>query len=167
VILRLMTGLVVALAGLTEPLQAQAGQRGRPQERMELEAEIRRSFTRVVRQQVGLNEAQMRALSGVTEKYAADRRRLQMQERSVRMGLQRMLRGDVTPDSAAVETALRQLIAAQKRRVELMEAEQRELAAFMTPVQRARFMALQEQMRRRLEHRRMRGDMDDRRGPPR
>jgi hypothetical protein len=78
-----------------------------------------------------------------------------------------MLRGDATPDSAVVETAIRQLIAVQKRRVELMEAEQRELAGFMTPVQRARFMALQEQMRRRLEQRRMRGDMDERRGPPR
>ena len=164
---RFVTGLVVAMAALTEPLQAQAGQRGRPQERMELEAEIRRSFTRVVRQQVGLSEAQMHALSDVTEKFAVDRRRLQTQERSVRMGLQRMLRGDATPDSAVVETAIRQLIAVQKRRVELMEAEQRELAGFMTPVQRARFMALQEQMRRRLEQRRMRGDMDDRRGPPR
>ena len=164
---RFVTGLVVALAALTEPLQAQVGQRGRPQERMELEAEIRRSFTRVVRQQVGLSEAQMRALSDVTEKFAVDRRRLQTQERSVRMGLQRMLRGDATPDSAVVETAIRQLIAVQKRRVELMEAEQRELAGFMTPVQRARFMALQEQMRRRLEQRRMRGDMDERRGPPR
>jgi hypothetical protein len=167
VIRRFVTGLVVALAALTEPLQAQVGQRGRPQERMELEAEIRRSFTRVVRQQVGLSEAQMRALSEVTEKFAVDRRRLQTQERSVRMGLQRMLRGDATPDSALVETAIRQLIAVQRRRVELMEAEQRELAAFMTPVQRARFMALQEQMRRRLEQRRMRGDMDERRGPPR
>jgi len=35
--------------------------------------------------------------------------------------------------------------------VELQAEEQRELAGYMTPLQRARFAALQEQVRRRVE----------------
>jgi len=44
----------------------------------------------------------------------------------------------------------------QKRLLQLMESEQRELATIMTPVQRAKFTALQEQIRRRVEQMRQR-----------
>jgi hypothetical protein len=39
----------------------------------------------------------------------------------------------------------------QRQRVELFAQEQRDLAQFMTPLQRARYTALQEQVRRRVE----------------
>jgi hypothetical protein len=57
----------------------------------------------------------------------------------------------------------------QRRRLELATEEQRELAAIMTPVQRARYLALQETVRRRAdEMRRRRGggaQRGGRRGP--
>jgi periplasmic protein CpxP/Spy len=160
----ILLGLGTILAA--GPLAAQSGPPRRPMQRMELEAELQRGFTRAVRQQVGLTDPQMRQLSEVTQRYAAQRRQLQMREREVRTGLQRMLASESPVDSSAVAHALTQLIATQKRRVELMEGEQRDLAAFMTPIQRARFMALQEQMRRRLEQRRSRRVMEERGGPP-
>jgi hypothetical protein len=126
--------------------------------RAALEAEVRREFARVVQQQVGLTDPQMRQLSAVTRQFAAERRRLQMDERATRGALQRMLRDSTAPDSAAVEGALRRLLDAHKRRAQLVESEHAELAKFMSPVQRAKYLALQEQLRRRLEQRRMRRD---------
>jgi hypothetical protein len=39
----------------------------------------------------------------------------------------------------------------QKQRISIVESEQKELARFMTPVQRARYIALQQQFRRRAQ----------------
>jgi hypothetical protein len=39
----------------------------------------------------------------------------------------------------------------QRERIDLQIEEQRQLATFMSPLQRARYAALQEQIRRRLE----------------
>jgi hypothetical protein len=61
------------------------------------------------------------------------------------------MRNEQTADPAKVDRLLQQLVDVQKRRVQLMEAEQRDLATVMSPLQRAKFMALQEQIRRRLE----------------
>ncbi|MEX2177404.1 MAG: Spy/CpxP family protein refolding chaperone [Gemmatimonadaceae bacterium] len=135
---------------------AQRGDRGATgqQNRAQLEADVRRGFARAVRQQVGLTDAQMTRLSTVTERFARDRRTLQNEERSTRISLQQFIRGTAGADSARIESALQQLVDIQLRRVRLNEAEQRELAAFMSPLQRAKFMALQEQVRRRVEQQR-------------
>jgi hypothetical protein len=49
--------------------------------------------------------------------------------------------------SALLDNALR----LQKQRIALVEAEQRDLARFLTPVQRAGYLALQAQVRRRAQ----------------
>lgn len=137
--------------------------------RAELETRFRQAFARVVRERVGLDDDQMRRLGPVNEKYAVERRRLQMDERSARLALQRALRLPETADSAQVSALIDRMLRLQQQRVELVRAEQRELAAFMTPIQRARYMALQEQLRRQLEQRgqgRAGGGPLPRRGPP-
>jgi periplasmic protein CpxP/Spy len=124
--------------------------------RARLEMEVRRNFARIVRQQVGLNDDQMRRLAPITQRYEQQRRQLQMQERDARVGLRQLVLGPQTADSAQVERLLQQLIGVQKRRVELLESEHRELAAFMSPMQRAKYAALQERIRRQLEQMRQR-----------
>jgi len=123
--------------------------------RSQLEGEIRRGFTRAVRERVGLSEDQMRKLAPIAQQHEQERRRLQMDERQARLALQAAVL-DSVPDQAKVSQLLDRLIDVQKRRVEILEREQKDLAAIMTPVQRARYMALQEQVRRRLEQMRMR-----------
>jgi hypothetical protein len=49
--------------------------------------------------------------------------------------------------SALLDDALR----LQKQRIALVEAEQKDLARFLTPVQRAGYLALQAQVRRRAQ----------------
>lgn len=143
--------VAMALAGLALPADAQRGG-GRPP-REEMEADVRRAFARVVRQRVGLSDEQMQKLGPVAERHAVTRRRLQMDERALRAQMQVELLKDA-PSDTAVARMLDQFTEIHKRRVQAMEAEQKDLAGIMTPVQRARFNALQEQVRRQLEMRR-------------
>jgi periplasmic protein CpxP/Spy len=136
------------------PIAAQQSVQRVP-ERVRLEGEIRRDFARLVRQRVGLSDGQMRLLGPITQKFEGQRRQLQLEERQTRLSIQAATRA-TQADSTAVSRLLQQLIEVEKRRVGLLEAEQRELAAIMSPVQRARYMALQEQARRRLEQMRQR-----------
>ena len=161
---------VTLLLALLAAAPAAAQRPGEPDvERAELETRFRQAFARVVRERVGLNDDQMRRLGPVNEKHAVQRRQLQMEERSARIALQRALRVPETADSAQVSALIDRMLRLQQQRVELLRAEQRELAAFMTPIQRARYMALQEQLRRQLEQRgqgRGAGGPPPRRGPP-
>jgi hypothetical protein len=124
--------------------------------RAQLEGAVRRGFARAVRERVGLSEEQMRRLVPVTQRYERDRRALQLEERNARVGLRGLMRNEQTADPKQVEQFLQRLLDVEKRRVQLLEAEQRDLSAFMTPVQRTKFMALQEQIRRRLAQSRQR-----------
>lgn len=160
---------LVLLLALLAAAPAAAQRPAVPDDRAELETRFRQAFARAVRERVGLNDDQMRRLGPVNEKYAVQRRQLQMDERSARIALQRALRVPETADSARVSALLDRMLRLQQQRVELLRAEQQELAAFMTPIQRARYMALQEQLRRQVEQRgqgRGGGGPPTRRGPP-
>lgn len=124
--------------------------------RARLETEVRRNFARLVRQRVGLSEAQMDRLVPLTQRYEQQRRQLQMDERDARLSLREIMRDEQTADAKQVDQLLQKLVDVQKRRALLLESEQRDLAAIMTPVQRAKYMAVQEQVRRRLEQMRQR-----------
>jgi hypothetical protein len=95
----------------------------------------------------------------------SQRRLLQEQERDVRVGLRtEVMRGD-SANQDRVARFVDQLIDVQRRRIELLSREQRALAAFMTPVQRAQYLAIQDQVRRRVEEMRGRPGRGQRRGP--
>jgi hypothetical protein len=121
-----------------------------------LENEIRRGFARAVRQRVGLSEAQMSQLGPIATRYEQQRRQLQVEERDTRLSLRGALRNEQTADQKQVDQLMQRMLDIQKRRLQLVESEQRELASIMTPVQRAKFTALQEQIRRRVEQMRQR-----------
>jgi hypothetical protein len=55
------------------------------------------------------------------------------------------------PNQQHVSTLLDTSLQLQKQRIALVEEEQKDLARFMTPVQRARYIALQQQFRRRAQ----------------
>lgn len=144
--------LAIALAAATT---AEAQRPGGPP-RGELEAQVRRGFARAVRERVGLSDEQMRKLAPITQKHATERARIQLDEREARVELGRILRDTASADTAKVERLMARLLDVQKRRVQLMEQEQKDLATIMSPVQRARFLGLQEQLRRQMEERRRR-----------
>jgi hypothetical protein len=55
------------------------------------------------------------------------------------------------PNQQHVSDLLDRALQLQKQRIALVEAEQKDLARFMTPMQRARYIALQQQFRKRAQ----------------
>jgi hypothetical protein len=131
-------------------------------ERSAAQDRLRERFARLLRERVGLSDDQLRRLAPVSRSFEVRRQTLFREERAARQALRRELTAE-SADQTRVAAQIDHLFALQRRRLDLAAEEQRELASFMTPVQRARYLALQELMRRRAdEMRRRRGN-----GPPR
>ena len=145
------------LLAAVSPLGAQRAnqvpaQPGAPAEaRAGLERRFRERFAEVVRRRLNLNDAQMRQLGQVNDRYERERMMLLRQERQMRQALrQEVLAGD-SAEQAKVAELLEHALRIQRQRLDITEREQRDLAAFMTPVQRAMYVGLQDDLRRRLE----------------
>jgi len=133
-------------SGSRPPAGAQA-----PARRQQMERQLRQRLWQVTKEQVGLTEAQMSKLGETTRRFDARRRTLNQQERAERTVLRQEIQAGERADQNRISTALDRLTQLQRQRVEIQAEEQRELAGYMTPLQRARFAALQEQVRRRVE----------------
>ena len=131
------------------PAGDSAGQQARP-DRAALEQQVRQRIATVTKQQLGLTDAQMTKLEESNRKYDEKRRIVVDQERDIRMSLRdEMLR----PDSARqgqVAALLDRVIKTQRQRVDIQEQEQKELSGFLTPMQRAKYFALEQQVRQRV-----------------
>jgi Spy/CpxP family protein refolding chaperone len=160
---RAFLAIVAATFVLTTPAEvASQAPTNAPNRRAAVQGRIRERFVRLLRDRVGLSDEQLRRLAPVSQSFEGRRQALFREERAARQSLRRELSAGAA-DQTRVAAQIDQLFALQRRRLDLAAEEQRELAAFMTPVQRARYLALQEHLRRRAEEmRRRRGD-----GPPR
>jgi hypothetical protein len=140
-----------------------------PAGRQALEQRVRQRMAAVVQQRLGLTADQMRRLGDVNRDMEGQRRQLNQQERELRTGLRaEVMRGD-SANQDRVARLVDQLIEVQRRRIDLVSREQRALAAFMTPTQRAQYLAIQDQLRRRMEDMRgrpRRGNQPRRANPP-
>jgi hypothetical protein len=148
--------LIVSFLALSTSGEAQRpGPDSAPARRQALEQRLRQRMASVVQERLRLNDDQMRRLGEVNRDIEGQRRLLHQQEREARIGLRaEVMRGD-SANQDRVSRFVDQLIDVQRRRIELLSREQRALAEFMTPVQRAKYLALQDQLRRRMEE--MRG----------
>jgi hypothetical protein len=132
-----------------------------PTRRQQMERQLRQRLWKVTKEQVGLTDAQMTKLGETTRRFDVRRRALNQQERAERTLLRQQIQAGDRADQTRVAAALDHLMQLQRQRVDLQAEEQRELSGYMTPIQRARFAALQEQVRRRVEAlRRQRPDSD-------
>ena len=113
-----------------------------------LERQFRERFAEVVRRRLNLNDQQMRQLGQVNDQFERDRMRLLREERQMRQALRAQVLAD---DSSQVAELLDRAIQIQRQRLDITEREQRELAKFMSPLQRAKYTAIQDDLRRRLE----------------
>jgi hypothetical protein len=131
---------------------------------------VEQAYARALRERVKLSEDQIRNLAPLSQRFEERRRGLLAQERETREELRREVAADTSANQARVAAALEGLIVIQRQRIDLVAEEQRALAEFMTPVQRARYHALQETVRRGAEEARARrlpgGPAAGRRPPP-
>jgi Spy/CpxP family protein refolding chaperone len=129
------------------------GQAGRGAARRQaLAGEVRQAFARVVKQRLKLTDDQARRLKDVDDRYEQQRNEVARDEREARQALRAALaapQGSV--DQAKVDENMARVVRAQRRRSEILEAEQKDLGEFLTPVQRARYFALRDNLARRIE----------------
>jgi periplasmic protein CpxP/Spy len=119
--------------------------------RAALEQTFREQSAKVAQKRLGLTDAQLAQLAQSNARFAPQQNQLVVQERETRRRLRvEMTAGDQVNQqhvSALLDSALR----LQKQRIALVEAEQKDLARFLTPVQRAGYLSLQAQVRRRAQ----------------
>jgi len=131
------------------------GRRG-GQDRQELERRFRDRSANIVRRELQLNDNQMSRLQAVNKQFGTQRAALFGEERRTRQALRAELMAP-DPNQQKVATLLDQLMGVSRRRFDILASEQRELATFLTPVQRAKYFGLQNQLRQRLEEVQRRG----------
>ena len=164
----------LALPIVAGSLEAQGGLRGRPgalrearraqkqEQRQELQGgaqpnrnqqlqqQVRRSLWKVAKQRIGFSDDQMLRLERTSQRFDQQRRMLAQEERARRVAMRTEILADSSANQDNIATALEQLHALQQRRLDLQAEEQKDFASFMTPLQRAKFMALQDQVRKRM-----------------
>ena len=147
--MRFPVAFVAALLAAPDLVVSQQQQRA--PDRAALEQQVRARAAQVTRERLGLNDAQMQQLQRVNSRFGPQLGAVAREERETRRMLRQELMADQQANQTRVSTLLDATIRLQKQRIALVEAEQKELAGFLTPVQRARYLALQAQFRNRAE----------------
>lgn len=140
-------------AAQARPLRGQRQQPrgGTPTERQALQRRVRQAFAGVVRRQLNLDAAKMQQLQRVDQKYEQQRREVLRSEREARFNLKAAMQDSAGhPDQDKIAQYMDQLVHGQRQRADLLEGEQKELAAFLSPLQRAQYFALKERVARKL-----------------
>lgn len=151
-----MFALVISPLSSGEAQRARSGGAGR-QNRQEMEQRVQVRLANLLRTQLGLNDEEMRQLSDVNQRFDRQRRDLNRREMMTRMTLRQEVLKQDSADSGRVVQLIKDQLRFERERIDLTEAEQLELGKFLTPVQRARYLGVQEQMRREMDQLRRRG----------
>lgn len=119
-------------------------------ERERLQQQVEDRFAQVVQQQLRLDNDQVSKLRGTEERFRARRREIVQRQLALRFSLN----GQMCPGCAADPDSVRRLmdgIEANRGELFRMQQEQdREMAGYLTPVQRAQYQLLRERLIRRL-----------------
>ena len=145
-----LTALMLALSGAAayaQPVTAPLTKANRPA----LEQQFRERVARLAKDRVGLTDAQMAQLEQSNARFAPQLSQVAEQERETRRQLRQEMTSGAQPNQQRVSDLLDASMRLQKQRIAIVESEQKDLARFMTPVQRARYIALQQQFRRRAQ----------------
>jgi len=144
--------------GRRAPVQADSANRNRAV----LEDQVRQRFAQVLKNQLGVTDQQLERVLDINTRYSVRRRELLQEERGVRMSLRREVNAGDSTRQGQVAALLDRMLTAQRQRIEVLEQEQRELSGVLTPMQRASYFGIEEQIRQRIEG--MRGGRAG--GPP-
>ena len=116
-----------------------------------LEQQFRERVAGLAQQRIGLSDAQMAQLEQSNARFGPQLNQLAAQERETRRQLRLEMTSPGEPNQQHVSALLDQSLQLQKQRIGVVEQEQKDLSRFMNPVQRARYIALQQQFRRRAQ----------------
>ena len=120
-------------------------------QRDSLEALVRTRMAEVLQRQLELTDEQSRRLRALSQRLEPRRRALVVEERTVRTALRMQIAAGDSARDAELSSLLARMIEVQRARVLLLETEHQELSTFLTPLQRAKYLGIEEQMRLRAE----------------
>jgi hypothetical protein len=143
--------VILALAVSNARADAQAVPAPATGNRAALEQQFRERTARLTQQRLGLTDPQLRRLEQTNARFAPQLRQLAAQERDVRRQLRQEMMAGNSANQQRVSDLLDASIRLQKQRIAIVESEQKDLAVFLTPVQRVRYIALQAQFRKRAQ----------------
>lgn len=158
-----LAAMLVALS-VAPAQQRQPGDSATAQRRAVLEGQVRQRIAAMVKERLQLTDAQAQQLQETEARSELRRRELMQREMRLRRDLRQQLVPGAAADQQQVASLLDQIMAVHRERVMATEQEQRDLARFLTPVQRAKYLGLQTQMRSRIEGMRHRGQAARQRG---
>jgi Spy/CpxP family protein refolding chaperone len=114
-------------------------------------AAARQAIERLIRTQVQPTDAQMQQLRAIDQRFEPQRMTLNRDEAQVRRELRQAMMDTSNVDQNRIGQLVDRMVTFPGRRAALMEEESRAIAGVLTPLQRARYHAIQEQLRRRIE----------------
>jgi Spy/CpxP family protein refolding chaperone len=131
--------------------------------RQMMEGQIGRRVEERMKTLLNLTDVQMGKVRDINMRHGQRMQMLNQQERDIRMALrEEAISGDSTRQTQIADL-LDKLTRSMRQRVDLMEQEQKDLAGVLTPLQRATYLGIQEQIRMQVE--RLRNEQGGRMGP--
>lgn len=140
--------VTVALVASASPL---AAQRAADSAQRPAVQQLQRRLLEVVQRTLGASDAQMRQLVAVNHRYEAERRTLNQKDREARQSIRAEVLRDSLANQEQVARMLEVLVDVQRQRLDVFAREQKDLAGFLTPVQRAKYATLQDRLRKKVE----------------
>src|SRR3954466_5604129 len=147
---RLLAILALATFGAAAADAQRPANAGSP-DRAALEQQFRQRVAVLTKQKLGLTDAQLTQLEQTNARYEPQLNKLVLQERETRRQLRLEMSSGNKANQQHVSNLIDTSISLQKQRIGIVEAEQKDLARFMSPTQRAGYLALQAQLRRRAQ----------------
>ena len=169
---RLMAAALVVTGGSPIVVPAQGGPprgndraaapRMNAQQREALEKRFTERIDALVKERLRLTDEQQVKLREVASRTEESRRVLRREESVLRTALRNEMTAGEKANEVKVGELLDQMPGLERRKLDLMESEQRDLAKFLTATQRARYFGLQDELRRGMQDlQRRRMGMDD------
>lgn len=154
---RVLIQSLLALSLILAALPASAQGRGGEDKRAKVEQRLKQLRTRILRQEVGLDEKKAEEVQKILLKYEPERRKLQRQHQEHRRELRALLQSD-SNDDAAYKKSIDGFRSTQKKLNALRDKEMDEVAKSITPKQQAKLYAALERLRKKVARRGRDGD---------
>ena len=142
-----LVGLVIVPALAAQDSSAA----GDAAERERLQQQIEDHVAQRVKQQLGLSDEQANRLRSTEENFRQRRRDLFQRQLTIEQGLRDQMRPGVAANSDSVRRLMDVRQAARADQLRLDQDQDREMAGYLTPVQRAQYQMIRERIRLRLQ----------------
>jgi len=141
--LLIVVGILAAAAGRGSAQEATTPDSTRAEQ---LRQEVETRFAVRVKEQLGLTDDQSRRMQGTVREYFRKRRALEMEEQRLRREVGAELRPGVAADSDRLDRLLDDLVDVRVRYAQSYRDESRDLAKYLSPVQRGQYFLMRERL---------------------